>query len=252
MSKIALITGAGNRIGATIAKELAANGYAVAVHFNMTEKGANKVCDEIIAEGGKAIAISADLSISEQRNHLIAKAAEKLGPLNVLINNASIYEPDSATTINENLWDRHFEIHAKAPMFLIRDFAAQLPKNTHGNVINMIDERVLRIDPGYFSYNLSKSVLWTATKTLAQSLAPNIRVNAIGPGPTLPHDRQNQNQFENSIEKLPLKTSATPEQIAKAIIFLLDNSSITGQMLALDGGEHLEWRGRAKITPAKK
>lgn len=252
MSKIALITGAGNRIGATIAKMLAADGYAVAVHFNMAEKGANEVCDEIITSGGKAIAISADLSISEQRDRLIIEAKEKLGPLDVLINNASIYEPDSATTINENLWDRHFEIHAKAPMFLIRDFAAQLPKNTKGNVINMIDERVLRTDPGYFSYNLSKSVLWTATKTLAQSLAPNIRVNAIGPGPTLPHDRQNQNQFENSIEKLPLKISATPDQIAKAIIFLLDNSSITGQMLALDGGEHLEWRGRAKITPAKK
>jgi len=252
MSKIALITGAASRIGATIAKKLAADGYAVAIHFNKAEQSANKVCQQIIADGGRAIAIEADLSISGQRDRLISQAAEKLGPLNVLINNASIYEPDSATTIDENLWDIHFEIHAKAPMFLIRDFANQLPKNTKGNVINMIDERVLRIDPGYFSYNLSKSVLWTATKTLAQTLAPNIRVNAIGPGPTLPHDRQNQNQFENSIEELPLKTSATPDQIAKAIIFLLDNSSITGQMLALDGGEHLEWRGRAKITPAKK
>jgi len=255
MNKNALITGAGNRIGAIIALELAANGYNIAVHYNNSQKNAKELCQKIIAMGKKAIALQADLSVSEQRNKVLSSAAAKLGPINVLINNASIYQPDSATTIGEELWDKHFAIHAKAPMFLARDFSNQLPKNSSGNIINMIDERVLRIDPGYFSYNLSKSVLWTATKTLAQTLAPNIRVNAIGPGPTIPHSRQSQSQFENSIKTLPLKTSGSPEQIAKAIIFLLNNSSMTGQMLALDGGEHLQWQGqnqgRTKITPAK-
>ena len=246
MKQNALITGAGNRIGAAIALELAAAGHAIAVHFNRNRKGAEKVRDRIIAAGGRAIAVQADLSEPGQRNGLVSEAARELGPLGILINNASIYQPDSATTISEELWDRHFDIHARAPMFLIRDFAGQLPKNARGHVINMIDERVLRTDPSYFSYNLSKSVLWTATRTLAQSLAPDIRVNAIGPGPTLPHERQTRAQFEKSIARLPLQTSSTPGQIADAIMFLLATPSITGQMLALDGGEHLEWRGPAR------
>lgn len=252
MSKIALITGAANRIGATIAKHLATAGYAVIVHHNKSSADAQKLCNDIKSIGGRAAPIQAELCDATQRQSLIEQAAKIFGPLDVLINNASVFEPDSATTIDETLWDRHFDVHAKAPVFLSRDFANQLEAKSKGNIINIIDERVLRDHPGYFSYNLSKSVLWTATKTLAQSLAPNIRVNAIGPGPTLPHTRQSQEQFVASVKKLPLERAASPNDIAEAIVFLLNTNSMTGQMLALDGGEHLEWRGRGGMTPRKQ
>lgn len=249
MSNTALITGAANRIGATIAKHLALAGYAVIVHHNKSSADAHKLCEDIKNAGGRAAPIQAELCDTMQRQSLIERAANIFGPLNVLINNASVFEPDSATTIDEALWDKHFDVHAKAPIFLSRDFANQLQAKTKGNIVNIIDERVLHDHPGYFSYNLSKSVLWTATKTLAQSLAPIIRVNAIGPGPTLPHTRQSQEQFERSVGTLPLERAASPNDIAEAVLFLLNTKSMTGQMLALDGGEHLEWRGRGGITP---
>lgn len=251
MTEIALITGAANRIGAAIARKLAREGLQVVVHHNRSANAAQKLAGEINTAGGRAGLVQADLSNDQARAQLVAEAAAIFGPLTVLINNASIFEPDSAETMTENLWDRHFALHAKAPMFLARDFADQLPAGRKGNIINVIDERVLRDSPAYFSYNLSKSVLWTATRTLAQSLAPNIRVNAIGPGPTLPHSRQSQAEFDKSVEDLPLKQNADPDDIANAVAFLLNTPSVTGQILALDGGEHLDWRGHGGKTPAK-
>ena len=251
MDNIVLITGAATRIGATIATTMAKEGYAIIVHFNRSEAQANQVCAAIIKAGGKAAPLQADLSNKSQRENLMDQAQTLLGPVQTLINNASVFEPDSARTLDDELWDNHFDLHAKAPLFLARDFARQLPAGTKGNIINIIDERVLRNDPGYLSYSLSKSVLWTATKSLAQSLAPAIRVNAIGPGPTLPHKRQSQQQFENSIKQLPLENAASPHDIAKAVLFLLNMPSMTGQLIALDGGEHLDWRGNGAITPAR-
>lgn len=250
MTEIALITGAANRIGAAIARRLADLGMKVVIHYNNSASEADALSTEINANGGTAATAGADLSDNGARNQLIADAAAIFGPFSVLINNASIFEPDSTETMTEALWDSHFAVHAKAPMFLARDFAKQLPPEQNGNIVNIVDERVMRDSPAYFSYTLSKSVLWTGTRTLAQSLAPRIRVNAIGPGPVLPHSRQSEAEFNNSVENLPLKTHAGPDEIADAVTFLLNTPSMTGQMLALDGGEHLDWRGHGGKTPA--
>ena len=246
---VALVTGASDRIGAAIAKKLGAAGHAVVIHYRGNADGARAVRDDIRANGGEAETLKADLAKRPQRASLVAKAADVFGPLTVLINNASIFDPDSARDVTEELWDQHFAIHAEAPIFLARDFAAQLPQGALGNIVNLVDERVLRPTPAYFSYNLSKSVLWTATRTLAQSLAPAIRVNAIGPGPVLPHKRQSQAEFDKSVAALPLQRNAGPDAIADGVMMLLNTPAMTGQMLALDGGEHLEYLPKSKPTP---
>lgn len=246
---VALVTGASDRIGAAIALALADAGHAVVIHYRSNTDGARAMRDTIRNKGGHAAIIKADLAKRAQRAALIGKAAAFFGPLTVLINNASTFEPDSARDVDEALWDQHFVIHAEAPIFLARDFAAQLPAGATGNIVNIVDERVLHPTPAYFSYALSKSVLWTATRTLAQSLAPVIRVNAIGPGPVLPHSRQSQAEFDRSVAALPLQHHAGPEAIADGVIMLLKTPSMTGQMLALDGGEHLEYLPKSKPTP---
>ena len=248
-SSVALVTGASDRIGAAIALALAEAGHAVVIHYRANAAGARAVRDAIRRQGGRADLVKADLAKRAQRAALVGKAAACFGPLTVLVNNASTFEPDSARDVDEALWDQHFAIHAEAPIFLARDFAAQLPQGAAGNIVNVIDERVLHLTPAYFSYTLSKSVLWTATRTLAQTLAPAIRVNAIGPGPVLPHSRQDQAAFEAHVSALPLHDHAGPEAIAKGVLMLLDTPSMTGQMLALDGGQHLEYPARRAPTP---
>lgn len=249
---IALVTGAGTRIGAALARRLAAEGFAIIVHYNRSSDAAEQVAEAIRENGGRAEPVGADLLDREARGKLIENACRPFGPLTLLVNNASVFEPDSATTLRYDLWDAHFGLHAEAPMFLARDFAAQLPEGMKGNIVNIIDERVLRTSPGYFSYSLSKHVLFEATRTLAQSLAPNIRVNAIGPGPTLPNSRQTDAQFAAEVAKLPLQQSATPDDIADTLLYLLQAHSLTGQMIALDGGEHLDFRRTGAITPAER
>jgi len=245
----ALVTGASDRIGAAIAMALAQHGHKVVIHYRSDEEGAERVVAQIRASGGEAAAIGADLADRGERTHLIGKAAGLFGPLGVLVNNASAFDPDSARDVTEDLWDQHFAVHAEAPVFLARDFARQLPAGSEGNIVNLVDERVLHLSPAYFSYTLSKAVLWAATRTLAQSLAPSIRVNAIGPGPVLPHTRQSQAEFDRSVEALPLKRHAGPEAIAEGVLLLLKTRSMTGQMLALDGGEHLEYLPKNGLTP---
>jgi NAD(P)-dependent dehydrogenase (short-subunit alcohol dehydrogenase family) len=248
---VALVTGANDRIGACLAKTLASSGYAVIVHYRSDPEGANRVKSEIIAAGGRAEVLQANLADRAQRSEVIAKAGEPFGPLTLLINNASIFERDSIFDVSEELWDKHFVIHAEVPVFLSRDFATQLPEGASGNIINILDERVLHPTPGYFSYYLSKAVLWTATQTMAQSLAPAIRVNAIGPGPVLPNSRQTQAEFEESLLRLPLHTSAGPQEIAEGVLAILSMRSYTGQMLALDGGEHLSYLPESGLTRRK-
>ncbi len=252
MQEVALITGAADRIGAAIATRLAAEGYAVVIHYRSSGEKAEALADAIGADGGRADIVQADLAKREDRMGLIAKASAPFGPLSVLINNASVFEPDSAETLHEDLWDLHMAVHAEAPVFLARDFAAQLPEDTSGNIVNIIDERVLSLSPDHFSYTLSKSLLWTATRTLAQSLAPRVRVNAIGPGPTLANSRQSEEEFEASRKRLPLETGADPDEIAQGIVSILTLPSMTGQMIALDGGEHLQWLERNGPTPRKQ
>lgn len=247
----ALITGAADRIGAAIATRLAAEGYAVVIHYRSSGEKAERLADAIGADGGRAAIVRADLARREDRMGLISAAAEFFGPLSLLVNNASVFEPDSADTLHEDLWDLHMAVHAEAPVFLARDFAAQLG-DAQGNIVNIIDERVLSLSPDYFSYTLSKSLLWTATRTLAQSLAPRIRVNAVGPGPTLANSRQSEAEFEASRQRLPLQTGADPDEVAEGVIAILNLSSMTGQMLALDGGEHLEWSDHNAPTPRQQ
>ena len=247
---VALVTGAANRLGAAMAQTLASRGYAVIIHHRSGGDDARALVERIVAAGGRAAALKADLAARPQRAALIEKAGRPFGPLTVLVNNASSFEPDSVADLDEQLWDRHFAIHVEAPAFLARDFARQLPADAEGNIVNIIDERVLHLTPAYFSYTLSKAALWDATRTLAQSLAPRIRVNAIGPGPTLRHDGQSVEAFNQAIAALPLEHGATPEEIADAVAFLIFTPSITGQMLALDGGRHLAYGIRGK-TPRK-
>jgi NAD(P)-dependent dehydrogenase (short-subunit alcohol dehydrogenase family) len=252
MKGVALVTGAADRIGAAIAALLAADGYGVVIHYRSSGDKAETLAEAIGADGGQADIVRADLSSRADRMGLIAAAAKPFGPLTVLVNNASVFEPDSVDTLHEDLWDMHMAVHAEGPVFLARDFAAQLPAGVRGNIVNIIDERVLRLSPDYFSYTLSKSLLWTATRTLAQSLAPRIRVNAIGPGPTLANSRQSEEEFRASQERLPLGDGASPEMIAEGVMAILSLDAMTGQMIALDGGEHLEWSPRNGPTPRRQ
>lgn len=249
--KVALVTGAGDRVGAALARRLAANGYRVVIHYRASAKGAEAVRSDILAAGGQAAIVQADLADRGARAALIGKAVAAFGPLTLLVNNASTFEPDAVADLDQALWDLHFAVHVEAPVFLARDFAAQLPAGISGNIVNLIDERVLHTAPSYFSYTLSKSALWAATRTLAQSLAPRIRVNAIGPGPTLPSNVQTDAQFVASQARLPLQLGADPDDIADGLLYILSARAMTGQMLALDGGQHLEWSPRRDVTPRK-
>jgi NAD(P)-dependent dehydrogenase (short-subunit alcohol dehydrogenase family) len=249
--RVALVTGAANRLGAAMARALAADGWAVVIHHRGGEEDAATLVREIGANGGRAKALKADLAIRRQRSALIGKAGKPFGPLSLLVNNASSFEPDSVADLDEPLWDRHFAIHLEAPAFLARDFAAQLPDGVQGNIVNIIDERVLRLTPNYFSYTLSKSALWTMTQTMAQSLAPRIRVNAIGPGPTLAEKGQSKAAFDKNQASAPLGYAANAADVCDALLYLISARPVTGQMIAVDGGRHLDFPAQRGPTPRK-
>jgi len=240
--KTALITGASKRIGAQIASDLAGEGWNIGLHFNSSEEEASALAQKIAADGGRAELLQADLASAESCHTLILDCGSKLGPVSLLINNASLFEEDDINTLSPELWDAHMNINVRAPALLSKSFAKNLPKGEKGQIINMIDQRVWKLTPQFMSYTLSKSALWTLTQQLAQGLAPHIRVNAIGPGPTLRGARQSEEDFTRQKASVPLETGATPAQISAAIKFLLAQPSITGQMIALDGGQHLAWQ----------
>lgn len=241
--KTALVTGAGQRIGRAIALDLAAGGIAVAVHYHGSSEAAEAVVEAIQAAGGRATTVGANLQDSGAVNTLIATAAAKLGgPIEILVNNASVFEKDDLINFTHESWDKHHRVNLLAPLMLIQNFAAGLPQDQPGAVVNMIDQRVLKLNPQYFSYTIAKAGLWTATQTAAQALAPNIRVNAIGPGPTLANTDQTQQDFKNEAAAVLLGAGPTLAEITKAVRFLLETSSMTGQLIALDGGQHLAWR----------
>lgn len=247
----ALVTGAADRIGAAISERLAAAGWAVAVHYRASAEKAEATVERIRQSGGEAALVQADLADRTQRRGVIAAAREAVGPLTLLVNNASTFERDSVADLDEELWDAHFAIHAEAPAFLARDFAAQLPDGAEGSIVNIIDARVLDLSPGHFSYTASKSALWAMTRTMAQSLAPRIRVNAIGPGPTVPPPHAPAGWYEKRVKELPLGRGATPEEIGDGVLHIVAMRSMTGQMIALDGGEHIEWPERRAPTPRR-
>jgi NAD(P)-dependent dehydrogenase (short-subunit alcohol dehydrogenase family) len=241
--KAIVITGAGARVGKHIAKGLASDGWFVAVHYNNSNKGANRLVDEIKESGGRAAAIGANLNIPQELGSLMesaAKAAE--APITALINNASTFSPDRADTFDSAMFDHHINVNLKAPLMLAQQFALQLPKAKRGNIINILDQRVLKPNPLYFTYSLSKAALNWATKTLAQSLAPHIRVNAIGPGPTLRNTQQTADEFDAETNATLLKRGTDLDAILDAARYILSADTVTGQMITVDGGQHLTWQ----------
>lgn len=239
--KTALVTGAATRIGRTIALDMADKGWTVAVHYRNSEKEALAVVDEIRSAGGTAAPARANLSVESETAALLPLVHRMLGPVGCLINNASEFERDEISSMTRSSWDAHLETNLRAPALLIQQMADSLPEGQQGAVFNILDQRVWNLTPHFVSYTVSKSALWTLTQSLALALAPRIRVNAIGPGPVLPSKRQTQADFDKQVAGLPLKQGTTPEEIAAAIQFLLSSPSVTGQMLAMDGGQHLGW-----------
>lgn len=237
----ALVTGAGRRIGRAIALALGRDGWAVAVHYHRSRAEAEAVVGEIAAAGGRAVALGADLAREAEVERLVPRAAEALGPLGALVNNASVFEQDSALGATRASWDRHLEVNLRAPFVLMQHFARQLPPDAEGAVVNLLDERVWSLTPHFVSYTLSKAGLWSLTRSLALAFAPRIRVNGVGPGPTLPSPRQSEAQFRRQQEMMPLRRGTTPEEVAAAVRFILSAPAMTGQMIALDGGQHLGW-----------
>ena len=237
----ALVTGAARRIGREIALRLAGLGRPVAVHYGGSRSDALETVGEIERRGGRAVAVAADLAEEAQTAALIGRASEAFGPVEVLVNNASVFEHDSAASATRESWDRHLEINLRAPFVLIQRLAETLPEGREGAVINILDERVWNLTPHFVSYTLSKAGLWALTRTMALALAPRIRVNAVGPGPTLPSPRQSRAQFDRQAAMMPLGRGTAPEEVARAVAFILDAPAMTGQMIALDGGQHLGW-----------
>jgi NAD(P)-dependent dehydrogenase (short-subunit alcohol dehydrogenase family) len=238
----ALVTGGARRIGRAVALAAAEAGYDVAIHCRASEAEADELAGRIQGMGRRAAVVTADLAGMAQVQALASEAAEAVGPLTLLVNNASIFQDDRIGSLEPELWDAQMAVNLRAPVLLAQAFAAQLPDGAEGLIVNLLDQRVLKPDPRFFSYGLSKAALWTATRTLAQALAPRIRVNGIGPGPTLPSIHQTPEAFAEEAKAVLLERRAAPEDIAQALRYLIEARQVTGQMIAVDGGQHLAWR----------
>jgi len=248
----ALVTGGARRLGRAMALYLARRGYDVAVHYAGSQAEAEAVVAEIAAMGRRSVVLQADLLIESQMATLIDRAAAGLGgPVTVLVNNASVFEYDTIHSATRTSWDRHMDSNLRAPFVLTQRFAAQCPKAVpdaagepvaQGLVVNMIDQRVQKLTPEFMTYTLAKMGLWALTRTAAQALAPDIRVNAIGPGPTLRGARQSQSHFARQRAATVLRRGANPADITAALGFFLDSGAVTGQMVAVDAGQHLAWQ----------
>ena len=238
----ALVTGAGRRIGRALALEAARAGFDVAVHYRTAADDARAVADEIAALGRRAIIVDAELTDERQTAALVERAGQALGPVTLLVNSASTFEDDRLATATRASWDAHLDANLRAPIVLAQAFAAALPAGTDGQIVNIVDQRVLAPNPQFFSYSLSKAGLWWATQTLAQALAPRIRVNAIGPGPVLASTHQAPGEFEREAAATLLQRAVSLDELAAALRYLIDATSVTGQMIAVDAGQHLGWR----------
>jgi len=235
-----LVTGAGKRLGRAIALDLAKAGYKVAVHYNSSARDAEDVVRQI--GKARAAALKANLAVESETESLVPRAEAALGPLTALVNNASLFEEDSARSMTKASWDAHMAINLRAPILLSQIFAKRLPEGAEGAIVNIADQRVLKLTPKFFSYTISKAALWAATQTLAQALAPRIRVNAIGPGPTLKGARQSEADFARQNAATILERGSPPQDICDAVRYLLSARSVTGQLIAVDGGQHLAWK----------
>lgn len=249
--KAALITGGAKRLGRAMALYVAGRGTDVAIHYNGSAEEAEATAAEARALGVTAVTLQADILDEAQVAPLVGRAAEALGePLDLLINNASIFEYDTIRTATRDSWNRHFESNLRAPFVLSQAFAAQAPKADRSGrepraralIVNMIDQRMLKPTPEFMTYTLAKMGLWALTRTGAQALAPDIRVNAIGPGPTLQGARQSESHFTRQRANTLLERGADPEDICAALGYLIDAKAVTGQMICVDGGQHLGWK----------
>jgi NAD(P)-dependent dehydrogenase (short-subunit alcohol dehydrogenase family) len=252
MAKAALITGGAKRLGRAMALHLASNGTNVVIHYSSSPDAAEETAEAARALGVKAAVVHADLLNVEDTDTLITRAVEAIGePLDVLVNNASIFEYDNLDSASIESWDRHMNSNLRAPVFLTQAFARQVPKaeiddggepRARACVVNMADMRVRKLTPEFMTYTLAKVGLWTFTKTAAQSLGPHIRVNAIGPGPTMQGTRQTADHFAKQRASTILERGSDADEICKALDFILKLDSLTGQLICLDGGQHLAWK----------
>jgi NAD(P)-dependent dehydrogenase (short-subunit alcohol dehydrogenase family) len=247
MRGAALVTGAGKRIGRTIALSLARAGFDIAAHCGQSREDADSLVEDAKALGRHAVALSIDLANDDEVSTLVPRALEALGPLTLLVNNASVFEDDRIDTLTTETWDAHLKVNLETPVRLAQAFARQAPDGSL--IVNILDQRVWKPTPQFFSYSISKAGLWFATQTLAQALAPKVRVNGVGPGPTLPSIHQSAEDFAAEARNTPLAKRPTPEEIAHAVLYLIDAPSVTGQMIAVDAGQHLGWRTPDVVEP---
>ena len=237
----AVVTGGAKRIGRAIVEDLASHGWSVIIHYNHSGNDADRLARTIRSGGGKAATVAADLGDPESALGLIAQASDIFGKVDVLVNNASIFESDEIGSLSSSLYHKQMAVNLTSPIFLAQAFANALAPGRHGNIVNVIDQRVWRPTPRFFSYHLSKAALWAATQTMAQAFAPRIRVNAIGPGPTLKNEDQSEEMFRKQTEAVLLGHGAELGEFGRTVRYFVDNGSVTGQMIALDGGQHLGW-----------
>lgn len=238
---VALVTGAARRLGRAIAIELAKAGHDIVIHYRSSKAEAEQLAVEIGALGAKSALVDADLSVESQVRTIIPRARAALGRISALVNCASIFEDDRVENSTRQSWDKHIETNLRAPMVLMQDFAAQPESDWHGALVNILDQSVLNLTPQFLSYTISKAGLWTLTQTMAQALAPRIRVNAVAPGPSLKAEHQSVENFERQVRSTLLQRPSHPQDIAKAVLYLLSAPSVTGQMIVVDSGQHLAW-----------
>ncbi len=247
--RVALVTGGARRVGRAIALALADAGFAVAVHCRHSRDDAEATASDVAARGVRSAVLACDLADAAAVQRLLPDVAEALGPVGVLVNNASTFERDEVGDASRASWDAHMEPNLRAPFVLTQAFARELPDAAEGAVINLLDQRVWSLTPHFVSYTVSKAALWALTRTMALALAPRIRVNGIGPGPTVPSPRQSQEQFDRQAASVPLGHGTSPDEVARAVLAVLALPALTGQMLALDGGQHLQWAAPGHGSP---
>lgn len=250
---VALVTGAARRIGRAISKRLAQEGYALALHAShRSHEEAQLLAREIIDAGGRAEVVIADLMDAQAPAHVFEAArrqfGEGVGAVTLLVNNASLFEQDTPDTFDMDFFDRAMAVNLRAPCALAALMAQALPKGASGAIVNIADQRVWRLNPQFFSYTLTKAALWTATQTMAQAFAPHLRVNAVGPGPVLPNTMDGDDGFQREAANIPLERAVAPEEVAEAVAYLARARSVTGQMIAVDGGQHIAWKTPDVIT----
>lgn len=252
MVRSVLITGGARRIGRAIVDRLAEDGWDIAIHHHSSAEQAEQAADAVRFHGGNAVTVASDLEDLDSVREMVSQAADALGPLMAIINNASIFVDDDVTTEDFAIWDQHMNVHVKAPYVLTQELLKQLPEEQTGSVVNVIDQRVLNPSKHFPSYTISKMALWDQTQVLARALAPTVRVNAVGPGPVLPSPRQKQEDFDIQAGQTPLGKAVAPSEIASAVSFLLDAPSVTGQMIAVDSGQFMNWAYETEETAPRE